>query len=683
MTELCNNCKQEQAETSGLCSSCKGTLQTSRSATTLNEGTVMENRYKIINLIKSGRIKNIYKILDTKFNNILAMKEIILPEHVKDRQKTDGWFIRESHFLAGLSHPNMPKIFDHFIFNNKYYLVMSFIEGEDLNSIIKRDRLAPAPKEKIIDLVNQILNLMDYLYKEHSHIVQRVVTPENFIIHKDGRAILVDFGMASALHMNTALEEYNIPDDKKEIHLHEEEHCMVKVMKGIFPEGLASVKDLWNSLPFIQHINKLCRVLQDPFDRGPLGEETLLENRYKIIGLIKSGGMGALYRALDMRLESTCAVKELLPFYGRKEEQEEAKKWFKREAAILASLDHPNLPKVSDYFISNNRYYIVMDFIEGDNLKTIVDKTGEKGLEAEKVIKWSKDILKILDYLHTQNPPVIYRDIKPSNIMIHRDGRAILIDFGIARVIDRDSNTEKTVIGTEGYCPVEQYRGKVEARSDIYALGATMHHLLTGLPPVPFKFEPLREIIPEISPEVEEIVMKSLKEKPQDRFASAKDMLIALDALKETKENSTDAMKIYDIKGITCEHKINALKQRNSWSCCARGGILTCEGRYEEAIEAYDMALDIYIDNEIAWNSKGEALYMMGKYDEALECYDKAIGLKPDYDVAWNFKGEVLYKQGKYEEALNCFNEALKIDPAYKYAGRNRDELLKEMNVSK
>ncbi len=683
MTELCNNCKQEQAETSAQCSSCKGTLQTSLCAITLNEGTVMENRYKIINLIKAGRIKNIYKILDTKFNNILAMKEIILPENLKDRQKTDEWFIRESHFLAGLSHPNMPKIFDHFIFNNKYYLVMSFIEGEDLNSIIKRDRLAPAPKEKIIDLVNQILNLMDYLYKEHSHIVQRVVTPENFIIHKDGRAILVDFGMASALHMNTALEEYNIPDDKKEIHLHEEEHCMVKVMKGIFPEGLASVKDLWNSLPFIQHINKLYRVLHDPFDRGPLGEETLLENRYKIIGLIKSGGMGALYRALDMRLGSICAVKELLPFYGRKEEQEEAKKWFKREASILASLDHPNLPKVSDYFINNNRYYIVMDFIEGDNLKTMVDKAGEKGLEAEKVIKWSKDILKILDYLHTQNPPVIYRDIKPSNIMIHRDGRAILIDFGIARVIDRESNTEKTVIGTEGYCPVEQYRGKVEARSDIYALGATMHHLLTGLPPVPFKFEPLREIIPEISTEVEEIVMKALKEKPQDRFASAKDMLIAMDALKETKEHPTDAMKIYDIKGVTCEHKINALKQRNSWSCCARGGILTYEGRYEEAIEAYDMALDIYIDNEIAWNSKGEALYMLGKYDEALECYDKAIGLKPDYDVAWNFKGEVLYKQGKYEEALNCFNEALKIDPAYKYAGRNRDELLKEMKVSK
>ena len=682
MMEICDNCKKEYVETSGLCSRCKGTLQTHQSAITLKEGTLLENRYKIISLIKAGKIKNTYKILDTKFDNILALKEIIPPDSLKDRQKTEEWFKKESHFLAGLSHPNMPKIFEHFIFNNKYYLVMSFIEGEDLNSIIKRDRMEPVSKEKVTYLVNQVLDLMDYLYKENSHIVQRPVTPENFIIHKDGRAILVDFGMASALHMNTALEEYECSENKDDNIPAEEEHCMVKIMKGIFPEGLSVVKDLWNSLPFIQHINNLCRVLQDPFDRGPLREETILENRYKIMGLIKSGGMGALYRASDMRLDCICAVKELLPFYGKKEEQEEAKKWFKREAAILAKLDHPNLPKVSDYFISNNRYYIVMDFIEGDNLKTIVDKE-ETGLATEKVIKWSKDILKILDYLHTQNPPVIYRDIKPSNIMIHRDGRAILIDFGIARVIEKDSTTEKTIIGTEGYSPVEQYRGKVEARSDIYALGATMHHLLTGLPPVPFKFEPLREIRPEISPKLEEIVMKALKEKVQDRFATAKDMLFALDSLKETEEKVRDDIRIYEIKDIKCEHKVTAIKQKNSWSWCAKGGILANEGRYEEAIKAYDMALEIYIDNEIAWNCKGEVLYLQGKYEEALECYDKALGLKPDYDVAWNFRGEVLYKQGKYEEALSCFNEALKLDPSYKHAERNRDELLKEIKVNK
>ncbi len=679
MIEICDNCKKEHVETPGLCSKCK--LQTHQKAIILNEGTVLENRYKIINLIKAGKIKNVYKILDTKFNNILVLQEIIPPDPLKNRQKIEEWFNRESHFLAGLSHPSMPKIFDHFIFSNRYYLVMSFIEGEDLNSIIKRDRIEPVSKEKVTELVNQVLDLMDYLYKENSHIVQRPVTPENFIIHKDGRVILVDFGMASALHMNTALEECECPENKHDNITTEEEHCMVKIMKGIFPEGLSVVKDLWNSLPFIHHINKLYRVLQDPFDRGPLREETILENRYKIMGLIKSGGMGALYRASDMRLDCICAVKELLPFYGKKEEQEEAKKWFKREAAILAKLDHPNLPKVSDYFISNNRYYIVMDFIEGDNLKTIVDKE-ETGLEPEKVIKWSKDILKILDYLHTQNPPVIYRDIKPSNIMIHRDGRAILIDFGIARVIEKDSTTEKTIIGTEGYSPVEQYRGKVEARSDIYALGATMHHLLTGLPPVPFKFEPLREIRPEISPELEEIVMKALKEKLQDRFASARDMLVALNSLQKTEEKEHDSIRIYEIKDTTCEHKITAIKQKNSWSWCAKGGILGNEGRYEEAIEAYDMALDIYIDNEIAWNCKGEILYLQGKYEEALECYDKALELKPDYDVAWNFKGEVLYKQGKYEEALRCFNEALKLDPSYKYAEKNRDELLKEIEVS-
>jgi serine/threonine protein kinase len=172
-----------------------------------------------------------------------------------------------------------------------------------------------------------------------------------------------------------------------------------------------------------------------------------------------------------------------------------------------------------------------MNFIDGEDLETKLQKEG--ALPEEKVIEWAKQILHILDYLHNLNPPVIYRDIKPSNIMLHKDGRVMLVDFGIARVVHTDSQSQKTAIGTGGYAPVEQCRGKAEARSDLYALGATIHHLLTGIEPLPFKFEPLRKIMPSVSVELEGVIMKSLKDNLSERYSNAKEMLQALSFKKE------------------------------------------------------------------------------------------------------------------------------------------------------
>ena len=272
---------------------------------------------------------------------------------------------------------------------------------------------------------------------------------------------------------------------------------------------------------------------------GPLTPGVLLENRYKIVNLIKAGGMGAVYKAVDDKLDSICTIKELLPPYSSSpQELAQATQWFKREAKLLARLDHSNLPKVSDYFINNGRYYLAMTFIEGEDLETMLSKEGKPGLPVDKVIKWAKQILQVLDYLHKQNPPVVYRDIKPGNIMIHKDGRAMLIDFGIARLVQEKSNTKKTAIGTPGYSPVEQCKGQVEPRSDLYALGATMHHLITGIEPLPFKFEPLSKIIPNISPELENILAKSLKDNLTERFNNAEEMKIALEGIGKTPQST-------------------------------------------------------------------------------------------------------------------------------------------------
>jgi serine/threonine protein kinase len=264
----------------------------------------------------------------------------------------------------------------------------------------------------------------------------------------------------------------------------------------------------------------------------PLTEGTILEKRYKIISLIKAGGMGAVYKASDEKLDCICAVKELIPPFGSSKIHDQSAEWFKREAKLLARLDHPNLPKVFDYFISHGRYYLVMTLIDGEDLESKLKREGKPGFSEEKVTEWTVEILNLLDYLHSRKPPVIYRDIKPANIMLHNDGRVMLIDFGIARVISQD-DTGKTAIGTGGYAPIEQCKGHGEARSDIYGLGATMHHLLTGIEPLPFKFEPVSNIIPTVSADLEKIVMKSLKDDLNERFSSARDMLLAIEKLPE------------------------------------------------------------------------------------------------------------------------------------------------------
>ena len=218
--------------------------------------------------------------------------------------------------------------------------------------------------------------------------------------------------------------------------------------------------------------------------------------------------------------DSICAVKELL---SRSKSSDE---WFKREAKLLYKLHHTNLPKVSDYFIENDRYYLIMTYVEGKDLDSILRKEGQSGLAQDKVVTWSKQILEVLDYLHSRKPPVIYRDLKPANIMIDKTGKVMLVDFGIARVIHEDSETKKSIVGTPAYMPFEQVQGKPVPASDIYSLGVTMYHLLTSeFSEEPFKFKPVREINPSVSGNIEKIIMKALSFQIKDRFSSAKEML--------------------------------------------------------------------------------------------------------------------------------------------------------------
>ena len=262
----------------------------------------------------------------------------------------------------------------------------------------------------------------------------------------------------------------------------------------------------------------------------PLEKGILLSQRYEIMERIKVGGMGAVYKAKDIRLDKVCAIKELARYNMEEKDRREAIENFKREARILSSLKHPYLPSVTDYFSVVNRYYLTMEFVEGEDLCSILSHRGNPGLPEDEVLDWAIQICDVLSYLHKRTPPVIYRDLKPSNIMIkNSDQDIMLVDFGIARVLEKeDENAPKTTVGTFGYMAPEQYLGKAGPACDIYSLGATLYHLLTGIIPAPFARGVPQDEGVEIREELYNIISTAMEVKEKDRFSSAMDMKKAL-----------------------------------------------------------------------------------------------------------------------------------------------------------
>ncbi|HMG35749.1 MAG TPA: protein kinase [Blastocatellia bacterium] len=265
---------------------------------------------------------------------------------------------------------------------------------------------------------------------------------------------------------------------------------------------------------------------------------TLLLDRYSIVTRVGGGGMGSVYQARDKRLaDRLCAVKEMIEMFADQNQRAKAVEDFKREAEVLAQLDHPSIPTVFDYFIESGRYYLVMRWIGGGDLAEQMRLHG--GLVDEPtIVKWAIQICDVLHYIHSQKPPIIYRDLKPANLMLDdKNGRVMLVDFGIARVV-RPTEKGVTAIGTMGYAPPELFAGKVEARSDLYSLGATMFHMMTGSDPqdnplliFDFSKNPRpRQINPSISAEMERILTKAVAHKPEDRHGSALELMRELEA---------------------------------------------------------------------------------------------------------------------------------------------------------
>ena len=260
---------------------------------------------------------------------------------------------------------------------------------------------------------------------------------------------------------------------------------------------------------------------------------SLVDGKYRILRVVGKGGMSVVYQAVNEKANKIWAIKEV-----RKDgvqNYEVVKQNLIVETELLKRFNHPNLPSIIDVIDGDGTFLIVMDYIEGNSLSKALETSGAQS--QEDVVEWSKELCDVLGYLHSRTPPIIYRDMKPANVMLKPDGKISLIDFGTAREFKSSSVEDTTCLGTQGYAAPEQYggHGQTDARTDIYCLGATMYHLVTGHNPsvYPYEMRPIRQWNPALSSGLEKIILKCTQRNPDDRYQSCAELLYAIDHYRD------------------------------------------------------------------------------------------------------------------------------------------------------
>ena len=263
----------------------------------------------------------------------------------------------------------------------------------------------------------------------------------------------------------------------------------------------------------------------------------VIDDKYEILKLVGQGGMSKVYLAMDKRLNKSWAVKEIEKRVKDKNNEVVVQSAI-AEANMIKQLDHPAIVRIVDIIDNGNVIYIIEDFIQGETLETLIDSNEGKGLPQDMVVDWALQLCDALEYLHGRTPPIIYRDMKPANVMLTPEGAVRVIDFGIAREYKGTGRAGDTVsLGTKGYAAPEQFGGKGEtdARTDIYCLGVTLHHLLTGNNPCdnPFDIKPIRQYNPQLDEGLEAVIQKCMQNRPEDRYQSCAELHYALEHYTE------------------------------------------------------------------------------------------------------------------------------------------------------
>ena len=402
---------------------------------------------------------------------------------------------------------------------------------------------------------------------------------------------------------------------------------------------------------------------------------SVINGKYEILKEIGRGGMSVVYLAMDKNLNKQWAIKEIRK-KGSGKNDEIVVNSLLAEANLMKRLDHPSLPRIVDIIDNGITIYVVMDYIEGESLDKILD---EYGVQPESlVIDWAKQICDALSYLHSQKPVIIYRDMKPANVMLKPEGNIKIIDFGIAREYKEQKLADTTVLGTKGYAPPEQYSGQTDPRSDIYALGMTMHHLLTGVDPRGGDpYAPVRQWNPELSEGIEVIIDKCVQPAAENRYQSCSDLLYDLEhpdlitrGYKKKQKRKLLAFALsagLSLIGLISGFVFNRLStsvNNNNYDSLVS---VVSSTSYEDKINGYIQAIEIYPSDATAYIRILEAYENEGKFgktenDEFLALFNAH---KADFDSS-----NIDYAELNYKIGMMYFNYYTDEDGSYSFSNR-------------
>lgn len=402
---------------------------------------------------------------------------------------------------------------------------------------------------------------------------------------------------------------------------------------------------------------------------------SVIDGKYEILRKIGQGGMSVVYLAMDTHLNKQWAVKEIRKKGNGKDDVVIVNSLL-AEANMMKKLDHPSLPRIVDIIDNGETIFVVMDYIEGESLDKILLEYGAQ--PEELVIAWAKQLCDVLSYLHSQKPPIIYRDMKPANIMLKPEGNIKIIDFGIAREYKEQSLADTTVLGTKGYAPPEQYSGQTDARSDIFALGMTMHHLLTGIDPRGGeKYVLVRMWNPELSEGIEIIIDKCVQPAAENRYQNCSDLLYDLEhpdlITKDYKRSQKRKLRAFVISGvlavalaasgITCRvaaRTINNNDYENLLSVSESTAVDDKIDSYMKAIDIYPDKLDGYEKMLTAYEDDGT--FGKKQNDQFLGVYNRN---KAGFDTSSKEYAELNYQIG-----MMYFNYYTDEDGSYSFSNR-------------
>lgn len=429
---------------------------------------------------------------------------------------------------------------------------------------------------------------------------------------------------------------------------------------------------------------------------------SVIDGKYEILREIGHGGMSVVYLAMDTHLNKQWAVKEIKK-KGSGKNDEIIVNSLLAEANLMKRLDHAALPRIVDIIDNGVTIYVVMDYIEGESLDKILNEYGAQ--PEELVIGWAMQLCDALAYLHAQKPPIIYRDMKPANIMLKPEGNIKIIDFGIAREYKEQSLADTTVLGTKGYAPPEQYSGQTDARSDIFALGMTMHHLLTGIDPRSGEaYAPVRMWNPELSEGIELIIDKCVEPAPENRYQNCSDLLYDLEhpdlitrGYKKRQKRKVAAFMaaagmtvVLFLTGAVCTTIAKNINNSN-YEILVSPSTATA---LNEKIDSYKRAIAIYPERTDAYMCMLEAYEDEGRFgkeenDEFLALYNAN---KDTFDHTTSEVAELNYKIGMmyfnyYTEEDGSYSFSTRVQKAYSFFAENHNNAeipqdFEDMNLS-